>query len=337
MTFDAQSYSGIWFVYDGDCPICSYAAHALRIRQEFGSMHLLDARENEGDPLIEEINRRWLDLDEGMVIYQEGRFIHGGQGLRFMALYGEQAGLFNRLNRLLFKSERLAAWSYPFLRAGRNLLLRLRGRQQIDNLVSPGAPTFQAVFGADWEALPPVLKAHYANRPFSEDVTVVQGALDVFCRAPLSWLAPIIRLVGTIPPVSENGVPITVRFESDPETRAFHFNRRFEFSSTRPYVFHSRMIPIRGNELIEVMKFGIGWRTGFVWREDKVVLEHKGYGLKVGSFILPLPLTFLIGRGIAEERAIDETHFAMSVVIRHWLFGDVYGYAGTFELVDADG
>ncbi len=31
-------------------------------------------------------------------------------------------------------------------------------------------PIFAEVFGAQWDRLPPALKAHYANRPFSNDV-----------------------------------------------------------------------------------------------------------------------------------------------------------------------
>ncbi len=77
---------GVWFVYDGDCPMCNTAAHAFRIRQEHGSLHLVNAREaSNDDPLIREINQRRLDLDEGMVIYCQDRFYHGSDALKFMA------------------------------------------------------------------------------------------------------------------------------------------------------------------------------------------------------------------------------------------------------------
>ena len=46
---------GVWFVYDGDCPICTHAAEALRIKQEFGSLSLLNAREAVDEPLIDVI------------------------------------------------------------------------------------------------------------------------------------------------------------------------------------------------------------------------------------------------------------------------------------------
>ena len=31
--------SGVWFVYDGDCPIYTRAAEALCVKHEFGSLY----------------------------------------------------------------------------------------------------------------------------------------------------------------------------------------------------------------------------------------------------------------------------------------------------------
>ena len=40
-------------------------------------------------------------------------------------------------------------------------------------------PTFKSVFGASWDDLPPVMKQHYANQPYSNDEVTVEGTLDV--------------------------------------------------------------------------------------------------------------------------------------------------------------
>jgi len=130
----------IWFIYDGECPVCRHAAHALRIKQQFGELHLLDARTNQNHPLLTAINEKSLDLDEGMVIFCDGRFYHGATALGFMATYGENQGLFNRINRLLFRSDRLAALMYPWMRATRNVLLKIRNKKPIDNLRLPPPP-----------------------------------------------------------------------------------------------------------------------------------------------------------------------------------------------------
>lgn len=129
-----QEQGDIWFVYDGDCPICNHAAHALQIRKSVGRLHLVDARAEKDHPLIRRITSEHLDLDEGMVIAFGGRLYHGADALQVMALLGSRHGWFNRVNALLFKSPGIARFAYPLMCGGRNLLIRLRGVAPINNL-----------------------------------------------------------------------------------------------------------------------------------------------------------------------------------------------------------
>lgn len=129
-----QEKGEIWFAYDGECPICTYAAHALRIQQSVGQLHLVDARIDRDHPLIRRIAQERLDLDEGMVIQFGGQLYHGADALQVMALLGSRLGWFNRVNVLLFRSPLLARLAYPLMRGSRNLLIRLLGVAPIDNL-----------------------------------------------------------------------------------------------------------------------------------------------------------------------------------------------------------
>jgi len=324
--------SGVWFVYDGDCPICTRAAEALRIKHEFGALSVLNARESNDDPLIDEINRRGLDLDEGMVIYAHNQFYHGKDALKFMAKYGEAKNIFMSIFKGLFWSDGLTRLMYPWMRGARNGLLRRKKVGRIDNLNLKGEPIFKSIFGKDWNSLPPIIKKHYANHPYSTEITTVEGVLDVFCKPPLLWLSPLIRLLRQIPTLNENKVPVTVHFESDLNSRAFHFNRSFKFSDQKPYVFQSRMLQIEGNEVIEIMRFGLGWRMEYSWDGEKVVLEHKGYALQIFGHLMPLPLTMLMGAGNAAEYPVDDNTFDMEVSITHPWWGEIYGYKGRFEV-----
>ncbi|WP_206378190.1 DCC1-like thiol-disulfide oxidoreductase family protein [Sneathiella limimaris] len=128
----AASEDGVWFVYDGGCPLCTRAAMALQIRQAAGSLHLLDGRSDPDHPLLKEIRKANLDLDEGMILKYGGRLYHGADALQMMALLGSAHGWFNRLNAWLFKSATVSRISYPILRAGRNTLLMLRGVPKIN-------------------------------------------------------------------------------------------------------------------------------------------------------------------------------------------------------------
>ena len=328
------SKQGIWFVYDGDCPICTQAAEALRIKQAFGSLTTLNARESGDDPLIDEINRRGLDLDEGMVIYIDGHFYHGKDALRFMAQYGEASNAFMSVFKGLFWSDMLARLLYSWMRACRNWLLRRRNIGRIDNLELGKTPTFKAVFGKSWDDLPIVIKKRYANRPYSTDVTTVAGALDIFCKPPLLWFSPLMNLLGQIPAYNSDKVPVTVRFESDINTKAFHFNRRFNFPNRKPYIFHSRMFPLKDGEIIELMRFGLCWRAQYSWDGEKVILAHRGYAFQLFGHWVPLPLTLLLGAGNATESPVDDNTFDTDVSITHPLWGEMYGYKGRFKVLD---
>ena len=327
-----SEHKTITFIYDGECPLCRNAAMALRIKKDYGALELLNAREAGDTPLMREISARGLDLDEGMVIYDGERFYHGAEALRFMARYGEASNPFTAFCKSLYWSKAIALITYPWMRGTRNWLLKKRGAGRIDNLGLKNEPTFKSIFGDSWDELPPVMKAHYANRPYSDDETVCEGSLDVMCKPPLKWLAPIMKLLGQIPPVNEKDVPVTVRFKSDQDSKAFHFVRTFRFKAGT-YVFHSRMVQIKDNEVIEIMRFGLGWQMLYAWDGEKVVLSHKGYVLHAFGHFIPLPLTLLMGEGYAEEHAIDDKTFAMITHITHPWWGKVYEYKGRFEVM----
>jgi len=323
---------GIWFVYDGECPVCSHAAHALRIKEKYGPLHLVNARNAPNDPLVQEITRRGLDLDEGMVICLDGKFYHGEQALTFMARHGEPSNVFSALCKTVFWSRLFSKLTYPGMRAMRNALLHRKGVGRIDNLDLKTTPIFQSIFGVAWEDLPPVMHKHYANRPYTDDTVRVEGTLDVFCGGPLKWFAPLFWLLRGVPPHTEKGVPVIVQFESEPQTKAFRFNRFFAFKTRKPYNFCSRMLQIKGSEVIEIMPFGIGWRMAYGWEDGCVKLKHRGYVLRLLGINIPLPLTLLMGAGYAEERAVDDNTFDMLMHITHPLWGTVYEYKGRFKV-----
>lgn len=125
----------VWFVYDGDCPLCLMGATHFRIKQAVGNLHVLDAREaGDTHPLMQEINAHGLNLDQGMVLKMGGRLYQGADALHVVALIGTSTGWFNRLNAVLFRSEKISRLCYPSMKAARNLALAIKGVPQIRNL-----------------------------------------------------------------------------------------------------------------------------------------------------------------------------------------------------------
>jgi hypothetical protein len=66
-----------------------------------------------------------------MVLKLNGRYYHGADCIHALALLTTQAGWFNRLNSLAFRSPAFSRFAYPILRAGRNLTLKLLGRSRL--------------------------------------------------------------------------------------------------------------------------------------------------------------------------------------------------------------
>ena len=193
-------------------------------------------------------------------------------------------------------------------------------------------PIFQSIFGEAWETLPPVMHRHYANRPYSNDQVTVEGYLDVMCRGPVKALRPLFKLLRLMPPYNEKNVPVNVAYESAKDTREFLLARTFHFANRKPYRFCSRMFQVAGNEVVELLHFGIGWRMRYLWQDRKVILQHRGYLLNLFGLFVPLPLTPVLGVVHAEETAVDDDTFDMFVEIRHPWWGKIFGYSGRFRI-----
>jgi Domain of unknown function (DUF4166) len=192
-------------------------------------------------------------------------------------------------------------------------------------------PIFKGIFGDGWGLLPTVIKDHYRVRPYSDDVVVVKGVLDI----KVSWFMRLMaRITGMLVPYSGKFISTTVTFRSGQDSEAFHFDRVFHFPDKGDVRFRSRMEWVGGNELIEFMGFGIGWRTAYEWNGDTVILKHRGYVWRIFGMLIPLPLTLVIGKAWAEEKPISVNSFSMWTHIKHPLFGEALRYAGTFEITE---
>lgn len=198
--------------------------------------------------------------------------------------------------------------------------------------MSAREPIFQSIFGAAWEAMPSVMHQHYANRPYAQDMVTVEGMMEVRSSRFMRFFMSVLKWSGLLVPYQGQYVPTTVTFRSEPDSRAFIFDREFRFPDKAPCHFRSRMVPVGGNEVIEYMSLGIGWRAAYRFADNKVTLTHRGYVWRVLGYNIPMPLHWLFGKGYAEEEATGENSFRMHMDMRHPWFGEIYAYAGTFEV-----
>ena len=124
----------IYVVYDGECPFCSAYVRMVRLREAAGTVHLLDAREPH--PVVDEIKRLGLDLDEGMALKMGDEIFHGDECMNRLAMLSGPSGLFNRFHFWVFSDPKRSRALYPFLRSGRNFALRLLGRRKINEMAA---------------------------------------------------------------------------------------------------------------------------------------------------------------------------------------------------------
>lgn len=193
---------------------------------------------------------------------------------------------------------------------------------------------FAPIFGENWEKLPKIFQKHYANKSYSEDIYTTTGMMNIYIAPflrPFKW---VLALTRTLVPINAHNVKTVVRFCSEPESGAFWFDRSFYSGEMPPLKFKSRMMPIGGNIVIEYTQSGLGWKAAYEFKNNRVLLHHKGYILRIFGFDLNLPLDWLLGQSSAIEEAVDDNNFIMSMEIKHWLFGKLFGYDGSFEMKD---
>ncbi len=122
----------VWLVYDGQCPVCSFYCRYVRIRAAVGTLHLVDAREP--GALLDEVTALGLDIDQGMVLKFRDAVYYGSDAIHMLSLLGSPSGWFNTINFYVFRTHLGASIVYPIGKACRNVILKLLGIRNIDNL-----------------------------------------------------------------------------------------------------------------------------------------------------------------------------------------------------------
>jgi hypothetical protein len=189
---------------------------------------------------------------------------------------------------------------------------------------------FKTVFGSAWDKLPPAFQKRYMNRPYSHDITTVEGKMDIHFPKIMSCLMPFFKLLHVLPPYRGKNIPVKVDFRSQIDSDTVCLERKFYFPGKSPYEFNSRMHVIKENDVVERMSLGMGWRTHYFYDGKKVVMQHKGYVLRVFGLNIPIPLKFFVGVGHAEEEVIDDNSYRVTMTMTHPWFGTMYSYSGNF-------
>ncbi|MGH8760366.1 MAG: DCC1-like thiol-disulfide oxidoreductase family protein [Burkholderiales bacterium] len=132
--------AGILLVYDKQCPVCDAYCRMVRIRESFGMLRLVNARD--ASAIMDEITARGLDIDEGMVLKVGSTLYYGAEAIHALSLMSSRSDVFNWFTFWIFRSKSLSAILYPLFRFFRNLLLKLLRKSRINNLGHPRRERF---------------------------------------------------------------------------------------------------------------------------------------------------------------------------------------------------
>lgn len=200
----------------------------------------------------------------------------------------------------------------------------------------PKQSIFDSVFDVPCKDLPPVFQKHYDLKAFADEQQSVTGSLTIKTHGVLKLLRPIYRLLGALPFVTTDEVPVTVDFKSTSDNNVFQFNRTFQFTDRKHYCFNSLMYPVANQEFYEVMRYGMSWRFTLSYENNTVTYHHRGYGFKFFNTFIPLPISWLVGKGSGQEVMVNDDQFDMNIKLTHPLFGLLYTYYGCFTFVHHD-
>ncbi|MGH8693706.1 MAG: DCC1-like thiol-disulfide oxidoreductase family protein [Burkholderiales bacterium] len=132
--------AGILLVYDKQCPVCDAYCRIVRIRESFGMLRLVNARD--ASAIMDEITAKGLDIDEGMVLKVGSTLYYGAEAIHALSLMSSRSDVFNWFTFWIFRSKSLSAILYPLFRFFRNLLLKLLRKSRINNLGHPRRERF---------------------------------------------------------------------------------------------------------------------------------------------------------------------------------------------------
>ena len=185
----------------------------------------------------------------------------------------------------------------------------------------------QQALGADWDALPPALQAHY-QRGTNTDTGHLDIEFPAFMRLPLRGL----RLLGALVHRDGKQIPTTVSKQMEGECQ--RWQRSITFPDGQVIYFKSFWIAAgedNPNQLIEFVNPFLGLQMAVSVRDAKLYYEGVRFVLQIGKLRLPIPEWLALGHTDIVETAVDDQHFDMDFRLTHPLLGQIFRYAGRFN------
>jgi predicted DCC family thiol-disulfide oxidoreductase YuxK len=310
----------LYLIYDGECSLSRRHAKTLQLKDTAGKLEAINARSHH--PLIAEALSKGHDLNDGIIVKYQHVYYTSTSAAHLLARLS--------LSTYLYKNKTIATLAYPVARTIRAVLLSLRGVNKISTQCN--TPLFAAAFGENWDTMPTLFKIRYGNYAFKSQTITVKGQVTIRFSTFFSYLTPLLRITGALVPYRGHQVPVTVDFKSTNESNDVRMNRTFYYPNKKPYLFNSRFLVTPKGTVIEFMRFGLGVKMHYRYRDNNVVIRHRGYIWRILGLDIPMPLKYLLGEAHACETIVSEKIFSILFRIKHPFLGDIFEYEGHCKL-----
>tara|TARA_E500000331_G_scaffold354877_1_gene408973 strand:+ start:631 stop:1023 length:393 start_codon:yes stop_codon:yes gene_type:complete len=126
---DLEVYEKNYLLYDGECPVCKHYVLWTNLRLKHPGIDLLNARDHQ--QLVNKLRLEGIEINDTMVLSVAGKRLVGSQAMAQLSEYMQPVRLHQKFLKKITRDEKLLRVFYPFMVAGRKLLLLLLGRKKI--------------------------------------------------------------------------------------------------------------------------------------------------------------------------------------------------------------
>ncbi len=115
------------FIYDGDCPFCNHFAQLIELKSNLPQFEILDGRKNL--TILTQLYNQGYDLNNGAILICDKNIMHGAEAINWICSeIKEPSDSLLEVLRIIFTSNKITNFLFPFLLWGRRFSLTLKGK-----------------------------------------------------------------------------------------------------------------------------------------------------------------------------------------------------------------
>ncbi len=162
------------------------------------------------------------------------------------------------------------------------------------------------------------------------------GTLSVKYQSWMHCLRPFIFLMQLGIPKPGKNFLMTGAIASTQENHIFQFDRDYIYPDGEVIQLQSSWEIDEKDRTTEFIGRRIGWRFTMRCDNQKILMIHDAFVIKLFNRIFPLPLhRLVVGTGFAEQVALSDNEMLIHMSITHFIFRKIYDYKVKVTLRDA--